>query len=96
MAVLKKVTGIVAFLGLSVGCAYGADLSGGAAPSYKDAPGNYWVVTVGGYGVYEPAFPGAKDYVFSGRPIIDVHQAWRQRVADTSQRFVQPYALPDG
>jgi outer membrane protein len=75
MLVSKKIAGVVAFLGLSVGCAYGADLSGGGAPSYKDAPGNYWVVTVGGYGVYEPAFPGAKDYVFSGRPIIDVHQA---------------------
>ena len=75
MAVLKKVAGIVAFLGFSVGCAYGADLSGGAAPSYKDAPGNYWVVTLGGYGVYETAFPGAKDYIFTGRPIIDIHQA---------------------
>ncbi len=75
MAVLKKVAGIVAFLGLSVGCAYGADLAGGAAPSYKDAPGNYWVVTLGGYGVYETAFPGAKDYIFTGRPIIDIHQA---------------------
>ena len=75
MAVLKKVAGIVAFLELSVGCAYGADLSGGAAPSYKDATGNYWVVTLGGYGVYENAFPGSKDYIFSGRPIIDIHQA---------------------
>jgi outer membrane protein len=74
MLVLKRVAGFVAFLGLSAGCAQAADLSGYAAPSYKDA-GNYWVITIGGYGVAEPAFPGAKDYVFTGRPIIDIHQA---------------------
>jgi outer membrane protein len=74
MLVLKRVAGFVAFLGLSAGCAQAADLSGYAAPSYKDA-GNYWVITIGGYGVAEPAFPGSKDYVFTGRPIIDIHQA---------------------
>jgi outer membrane protein len=74
MLVLKRVAGFVAFLGLSAGCAQAADLSGYAAPSYKDA-GNYWVITIGGYGVAEPAFPGAKDYIFTGRPIIDIHQA---------------------
>ncbi len=71
----KRVTCVLAFLGLSVGCAHGADLTDNSAPSYKDTPGNYWVVTIGGYGVIEPAFPGAKDYIFSGRPIIDIHQA---------------------
>ena len=75
MLVSNRVAGVIAFLGLSVGTAYGADLSSGPAASYKDAPGSYWVVTVGGYGVYEPAYPGAKDSIFSGRPIIDVHQA---------------------
>ena len=74
MLVLKRVAAAVAFLGLSAGCAQAADLSGYSAPSYKDA-GNYWVVTIGGYGVAEPAFPGAKDYVFTGRPIIDIHRA---------------------
>ncbi len=77
MLVSKRVAAVVAFLGLSVGCAQGADLSGVSGPSYKDAPGSYWIVTVGGYGVYEPAFPGAKDndYIFSGRPIIDIRRA---------------------
>ena len=74
MLVSKRVACVAAFLGLSAGCAYSADLSG-AAPSYKDTPGNYWVITIGGYGVIEPAFPGAKDTVFTGRPIIDIHQA---------------------
>ncbi len=76
MLVLKRVAGVVAFLGLSVGCAQAADLSGAPAPSYKDA-GNYWVVTIGGYAAIEPAFPGAKDsdHVWTGRPIVDFYRA---------------------
>lgn len=66
---------VVAFLGLSVGCAQGADLLDGTALSYKDTPGNYWVVTLGGYGVVEPDVLGSKDYTFTGRPIIDIHAA---------------------
>ena len=86
MLVLKRVAGFVAFLGLSAGCAQAADLSGYAAPSYKDA-GNYWVITIGGYGVAEPAFPGAKDYVFTGRPIIDIHQAAKEWLALPNDAF---------
>jgi MipA family protein len=73
----KRVALAVAALGLSAGCAFGADLSSGSAPSYKDGPGNYWVVTIGGYASIDPAFPGAKetDYVWSGRPILDSHRA---------------------
>jgi outer membrane protein len=76
MLVLKRVAGVIAFLGLGVGCAQAADLSGVPAPSYKDV-GNYWVVTIGGYAAIEPSFPGAKDkdYVWSGRPIFDFYRA---------------------
>ncbi len=76
MLVSKRVVGVVAFLGLSVGCAQAADLSGAPAPSYKDA-GNYWVVTIGGYAAIEPAFPGAKesDHVWTGRPIFEFNRA---------------------
>jgi len=71
----KSLACVVAFLGLSMGCARGADILDGSGPSYKDTPGNYWVVTLGGYGVAEPAFLGSKDYIASGRPIIDIHAA---------------------
>jgi outer membrane protein len=33
------------------------------------------VVTIGGYGSLEPAFPGSKDYVAGGRLIFDVYRA---------------------
>lgn len=71
----KSLACVVAFLGLSMGCARGADLSDGTGLSLKDTPGNYWVVTLGAYGVAEPEFLGSKDYTFSGRPIIDIHAA---------------------
>ena len=71
---LKRVACVAAVLGLSGGSALAADLSSGPA-SYKDAPGNYWVVTIGGYGVVEPAFAGSKDVSYTGRPIIDVRRA---------------------
>ncbi len=71
---LNRVACVAAVLGFGAGSAFAADLSGGPV-SYKDAPGNYWVVTIGGYGVVEPAFPGSKDDVFTGRPIIDIHRA---------------------
>ncbi len=71
----KSLACVVAFLGLSMGCAQGADLLDGTGLSYKDAPGNYWVVTLGAYGVVEPEFLGSRDYTFSGRPIIDIHAA---------------------
>ncbi len=71
----KSLAFVVAFLGLSIGCAHGADLSDGTGLSMKDTPGNYWVVTLGAYGMVEPEFLGSKDYTFSGRPIIDIHAA---------------------
>ncbi|MBI4724879.1 MAG: MipA/OmpV family protein [Rhodomicrobium sp.] len=71
----KTTASLVAFLGLTMGCAQAADMWNGDALSYKDAPGNYWAVTVGGYGAAEPAFPGAKTYNFTFRPIIDIHRA---------------------
>jgi outer membrane protein len=58
-----------------VGTARGADIWSDNPVSYKDAPGNYWVVTIGGYGAAEPAFPGSKSYAFAFRPIIDIHMA---------------------
>lgn len=75
MLASKRAACVAAFLGLSVAGAQAADILDNAAPSYKDTADGYWVVTLGGYGVVEPAFLGAKDYVFSGRPIIDIHQA---------------------
>jgi MipA family protein len=70
----KRVACVAALLGFGAGSAVAADLSSGPV-SYKDAPGNYWVVTIGGYGVIEPAFAGSKDTVFTGRPIVDVRRA---------------------
>lgn len=43
--------------------------------SYKDAPGNYWIVTLGGYGGAAPVFPGSSNYSFAFRPIIDIYHA---------------------
>jgi MipA family protein len=71
---LKRVACVAGVLGLSAAGAFAADLSGGPA-SYKDAPGSYWIVTIGGYGVVEPPYPGASDTMFSGRPILDVRRA---------------------
>jgi MipA family protein len=75
MLASKRLASVIAFLGLGIGCAQAADLLDGSAPSYKDEPGNYWVVTLGGYAVAEPAFLGSKEFTASGRPIIDVHAA---------------------
>jgi MipA family protein len=71
---LNRVACVAAVLGLSAGSAFAADLSSNPV-SYKDAPGNYWVVTIGGYGVIEPAFAGSKDFSYTGRPIFNVQRA---------------------
>ncbi len=71
----KSFAWVVGFLGLSMGCAHGADLLDSSGPSFKDTPGDYWVVTLGAYGVAEPAFLGSKEYIASARPIIDIHAA---------------------
>ncbi len=69
---------MAAFLSLTIGCAQGADILADSAPSYKDTPGNYWVVTLGGYGAGEPEFPGSKSSGFEVRPIVDIHRAGEQ------------------
>ena len=66
---------IVAFLGMTIGCAQAADIMGEPAPSYKDAPGNYWIVTVGGLATAEPKFPGSKTDTLSFIPVFDIHRA---------------------
>lgn len=75
----RKIASIVVFLGLMTGWARAADmldLSPASNPaSYKDAPGDYWIVTLGGYGGAAPVFPGSSSYDFAFRPIIDIYRA---------------------
>ena len=76
MGVLRQAAACFAFLGLSVGAAQANGLWGDNPVSLKDGPGgSYWVVTIGGYGAVEPAFPGSKDYKGTGRLIFDVYRA---------------------
>ena len=76
MGALKKAAACFAFLGLTVGSAQAGGLFGDNPVSFKDGPGgSAWVVTLGGYGAAEPAFPGAKDYQGTGRLIFDVYRA---------------------
>jgi outer membrane protein len=75
MLTLRKSASIVAFLGLTLSCAQAADIASDSAVSYKDAPGNYWVVTLGGYGGAGPSFPGSKTETFVFIPAIDIHRA---------------------
>jgi outer membrane protein len=76
MVGLRRAAACIAFLGLSVGAAQATGLWGDNPVSLKDGPGgSYWVVTVGGYGAAEPAFPGAKSYMGTGRLIFDFYRA---------------------
>jgi len=75
MLARKSIACVVAFLGLSTAGARAADILDGTGLSYKDAPGNYWVVTLGGYATGEPEFLGSKEYTGTFRPIIDIHAA---------------------
>jgi len=76
MVALRQAAACFAFLSLSVGGAQAGGPWGDDPISLKDGPGGgYWVVTIGGYGAAEPAFPGSKDYTASGRLIFDVHRA---------------------
>lgn len=68
----------VAALGLAAGQAMAADMLSDSGISYKDTPGNYWVVTLGGYAGAAPDFPGSKSQTFDFRPAIDVHRAGAQ------------------
>jgi MipA family protein len=75
MTRLQQAAACVAFVGLSLSSAQAADLQGGYAASYKDGPGGYWVVTIGGYVATEPRYPGSNDNIAAFRPIIDIHRA---------------------
>ncbi len=72
---LKQTATLVVLMGFSLGNAHGADLLGDAQLSYKDGPGNYWVVTIGGYAGGDPVFPGSKYESFNFRPIIEIRRA---------------------
>ncbi len=74
MVGLRRAAACLAFLGFSAGVAQAGGLWGDN-PSYKDGPSGDWVVTLGGYGALEPAFPGSKTYVGTGRLILDVYRA---------------------
>jgi MipA family protein len=71
----RHTAALVAFLCFSIGGAHCADLSTDYPLSYKDGPGGYWVVTLGGYGAAEPAFPGSKKYDFAFVPVVDIYRA---------------------
>jgi outer membrane protein len=70
----KTIAAVFALLSLTPSCALAADLLDGTPLSYKDTPGSYWVVTLGGYGGGEPEFPGSKGYTGSFRPIVDIRR----------------------
>ncbi|MGO9172985.1 MAG: MipA/OmpV family protein [Rhodomicrobium sp.] len=70
----KTAASIFAFLSLTMGTAQGADILDGTALSFKDTPGSYWIVTLGGYAGAQPEYPGAKTSAFAFRPIIDIRQ----------------------
>jgi outer membrane protein len=74
MLTSKKAVRIIAFLVLTTGCARAADLPADVQ-SYKDAPGNSWVVTLGGYAGAETLYPGAKTATPAFIPAIDIHRA---------------------
>ncbi len=71
----QRLTAFVTAFAFSVGSAQAADIFSDSPFSLKDGPENFWVVTIGGYGGAQPAFPGAKDYTFTFRPIIDIRRA---------------------
>jgi MipA family protein len=62
-------------IALSCGTGFAADLAADYGGSLKDAPASGWVVTLGGYGVAQPNFPGSKDYDFVFQPYGEVHRA---------------------
>jgi outer membrane protein len=70
----KTILPLFAFVSLAAGSAQGADIFDGTPLSLKDAPGSYWVVTLGGYGGGEPLFPGAKGLTSTFRPIVDIRR----------------------
>ena len=71
----SRLIAAAAALGLSADGAYAADIMGGSADFYKDTPGNYWVITLGGYAGAMPDYQGSKGYACTFRPAFDIHQA---------------------
>ncbi len=74
MAGMRKAT-CVALLAMSVSSAQADEYLGGYPLSSKDASGDYWIVTLGGYGATQPDFLGASNYTGTFRPIIDIRSA---------------------
>ena len=74
MGRLRRAAACFAFLGLSAGVAQAEELWGDPI-SFKGGPGGDWVITLGGYGAVEPAFPGANTSTGTGRLILDVRRA---------------------
>jgi MipA family protein len=72
---MRRIATLLALMGLSVGSAQGADILSDYTGSYKDSSSGYWVVTVGGYAVAEPQFPGSKSYTAAFWPTLDIHRA---------------------
>jgi MipA family protein len=72
---LRRTAALMALTVVSVGAVRAADIWTDSPASYKDPVGSCWVVTLGGYGVAVPEFPGSKSYAFAFRPIIDIHEA---------------------
>jgi MipA family protein len=56
--------------GLSVGRAVAADVG-----NIADAKPALWIITLGGYGVYEPKAEGSKTYHTTGRPIVNARKS---------------------
>jgi MipA family protein len=56
--------------GLAVGPAIAADIG-----SPADAKPALWIITLGGYGVYEPKAEGSKTYHTTGRPIFSFRKS---------------------
>ena len=44
-----------------------------AAPN--DLPPSAWIITLGGYGVFEPSYEGSKHYIWGFKPQVEVRQA---------------------
>lgn len=65
----------VALLGLSISSAQAADMLGGYPVSSNGGSGDYWIVTLGGYGTTEPSWLGSNNNAAGFRPIIDIHRA---------------------
>ncbi len=73
MGRLRQAAACFAFLGLSASVAQAGELWGDPI-FFNNGLGGNWVVTLGGYGAVEPAFPGANSSTGTGRLILDIHR----------------------